>query len=83
MTIEQIMAEMQQASRKFAAGYASAESAAASLRAVGRSMGLACLGMPPSLARLHRKSHEEYEAKLAADRIEAHRRTASNGGESR
>ena len=69
MTIEQIMAEMQQASRGFASGAARAESVAARLRALGRSPAMAGLCVLPSLARLHRKTHDEYLAKLGSKRI--------------
>lgn len=76
MTIEQIMAEMQQASQGFAAGATRAKQVADSLRTLGRSMAGLCV--IPSLARQYRKAIDEYEAKLASDRLDAHRRAAIN-----
>lgn len=74
MTIEQIMAEIEQASRRFAAGRTCAESAANSLRALGRSAAIAGLCVLPSVARQYKQAHDEYEAKLRDERLEAHRR---------
>lgn len=83
MTIEQIMAEMQQASRGFAAGTACANRAQDALRSLGRSAALAGPCVLPFMARHYRKTIDEHEAKLAAERLEAHRRATSNESGSR